>query len=30
MRAGVVVSAAYTVVFLTLALVGFRRRDVTG
>jgi ABC-2 type transport system permease protein len=30
MRAGVLVSAAYTAVFLTLALVGFRRRDVTG
>ena len=29
MRAGLVVSAAYTVVFLTAAVVGFRRRDVT-
>jgi ABC-2 type transport system permease protein len=29
MRAGVVVSAAYSAVFLALALVGFSRRDVT-
>ncbi len=29
MRAGLTVSAAYTVVFLALALTGFRRRDVT-
>ena len=29
MRAGLAVSAAYTVVFLTAAVVGFRRRDVT-
>jgi len=29
MRSGVAVSAAYTAVFLTLALVGFRWRDVT-
>jgi ABC-2 type transport system permease protein len=30
MRGGLAVSAAYTAVFMTLALVGFRRRDVTG
>ena len=29
MRQGLTVSAVYTAVFLTLALVGFRRRDVT-
>jgi ABC-2 type transport system permease protein len=29
MRSGIAVSAAYTAVFLTLALIGFRRRDVT-
>ncbi len=29
MREGLVVSAAYTAVFLTLAVAGFRRRDVT-
>ena len=29
MRSGLAVSAAYTLVFLGLALVGFRRRDVT-
>jgi ABC-2 type transport system permease protein len=29
MRAGLTVSAAYTVVFLALAVIGFRRRDVT-
>jgi ABC-2 type transport system permease protein len=29
MRSGLAVSAAYTAVFLTLAVVGFRRRDVT-
>lgn len=30
MRSGLTVSAAYTAVFLSLALIGFRRRDVTG
>jgi ABC-2 type transport system permease protein len=29
MRSGLVVSAAYSVAFLTLAVLGFRRRDVT-
>lgn len=29
MRAGLVVSAGYTAVFLALSLLGFRRRDVT-
>jgi ABC-2 type transport system permease protein len=29
MRGGVVVSAAYSAVFLTIALTGFRRRDIT-
>lgn len=29
MRAGIAVSAAYTAVFITLALIGFRGRDVT-
>jgi ABC-2 type transport system permease protein len=29
MRSGLVVSAAYTAVFLTIAVVGFRRRDIT-
>jgi ABC-2 type transport system permease protein len=29
MRAGLLVSAVYSVVFLVLALWGFRRRDVT-
>jgi ABC-2 type transport system permease protein len=29
MRSGIAVSAVYTLVFLALALIGFRRRDVT-
>lgn len=29
MRSGLAISAAYTAIFLTVALVGFRRRDVT-
>jgi hypothetical protein len=29
MRAGLTVSLAYTAIFLTAAVAGFRRRDVT-